>query len=68
MGRAILLGYRLSGGVAEVLGSSKLSVETDCIRLTVGKAARVPDSEVVAGRLKLLAQAVGVKRSEVVEV
>ena len=51
-----------------MLGSSKLSVETDCIRLTVGKAARVPDSEVVAGRLKLLAQAVGVKRSEVVEV
>lgn len=68
LGRAILLGYRLSGGVPEVLASSRLSVKADCIRLQVGKAAHVPDSEVVAGRLKLLAAAVGVRRSEVVEV
>jgi exopolyphosphatase / guanosine-5'-triphosphate,3'-diphosphate pyrophosphatase len=68
LGRAILLGYRLSGGVPEVLASSRLSIEADCVRLKVGKAARAPDSEVVAGRLKLLAAAVGVRRSEVAEV
>jgi exopolyphosphatase / guanosine-5'-triphosphate,3'-diphosphate pyrophosphatase len=68
LGRAILLAYRFSGSVPEVLRASQLTIGTDAIRLTVGKAARVPDSEVVSARLKLLEQAVGVKRSEVVEV
>jgi hypothetical protein len=43
-------------------------VESDCLRLEVGKAAHVPDSEVVAGRLKLLAAAAGARRCEVTEV
>ncbi len=67
LGRTITLAYRLSAGVPEVLAGSRLRIGSDCVRLEVGRAARVPDSEVVADRLDLLANAVGVRRSEVVE-
>ena len=67
LGRAILLGYRLSGSVPGVLAGSRLSLLTGCLRLEVGTAARIPDSEVVGDRLKLLAAALEVKRWEVVE-
>jgi exopolyphosphatase/guanosine-5'-triphosphate,3'-diphosphate pyrophosphatase len=36
------------------------------VRLEVGAAARVPDSEVVIDRLRLLASALGVRRTEIV--
>lgn len=68
LGRAILLAYRLSGSVPEVLAGSRLRLTPDSLRLEVGKSARVPDSEVVSDRLKLLAAALGVKRWDVVEV
>ncbi len=68
LGRAILLAYRFSGGVPAVLKSARLRVEPDRVRLEVTKAARAPDSEVVSDRLKLLAAAIGVKRSEVVDI
>ena len=68
LGRAILLGYRLSGGVPEVLASSRLLVDSDSLTLEVGRAAHAPDSEVVAGRLKLLATAIGAQRCEVREI
>jgi len=65
LGRAILLAYRFSGGVPAVLESARLRVDPNCLRLEVTKAARAPDSEVVSDRLKLLASAMGIKRSEV---
>jgi exopolyphosphatase/guanosine-5'-triphosphate,3'-diphosphate pyrophosphatase len=68
LGRAILLAYRFSGGVPAVLESARLRIDRECVRLEVTKAARAPDSEVVSDRLKLLASAIGVKRSEVVEI
>ena len=68
LGSAILLAYRFSGGVPAALASSRLRIEADGVRLEVGAAARAPDSEVVADRLKLLASAVGVRRSEIVVV
>ena len=67
LGRAILLAYRFSGGVPAVLASARLLIKPDLVRLEVAAAARAPDSEVVSQRLKLLAEAVGVRRSEVVE-
>jgi exopolyphosphatase/guanosine-5'-triphosphate,3'-diphosphate pyrophosphatase len=66
LGRAILLAYRFSGGAPAVLASARLRIEPDCVRLEVGAAARAPDSEVVGDRLKLLASAIGVRRSEIV--
>jgi exopolyphosphatase / guanosine-5'-triphosphate,3'-diphosphate pyrophosphatase len=68
LGRAILLAYRFSGGVPAVLENARLRIEPDCVRLEVAAAARAPDSEVVIERLKLLASAIGVKRSEVVDI
>jgi len=68
LGRAILLAYRFSGGVPAVLESARLRIDPDRVRLEVAAAARAPDSEVVIDRLKLLASAIGVKRSEVVDI
>ena len=68
LGRAILLAYRFSGVVPAVLASARLRIEPDCVRLEVAAAARAPDSEVVAERLKLLAGAIGARRSEIVVV
>jgi exopolyphosphatase/guanosine-5'-triphosphate,3'-diphosphate pyrophosphatase len=67
LGRVLLLGYRLSGGVPEILASARLRIAADVVRLEVGEAARVPDSEVVGDRLQLVANALGVRRTEVVE-
>ena len=67
LGRAILLAYRLSGSVPEVLAGSRLGSQSDCLRLEVDSRVRVPDSEVVGSRLKLLATAMGLRRFEVIE-
>lgn len=68
LGRALTLAYRFSAGVPEVLEGSRLRPGDDRLTLEVGRAARVPDSEVVAERLAALAGAIGLKRSAVVEV
>ena len=68
LGRAILLAYRFSGGVPAVLASARLRIDPNSVRLEVDAAARAPDSEVVSDRLKLLASAIGVKRSEIVDI
>ena len=67
LGRATALAYRLSAGAPSVLDSSRLCIGTDRLTLEVGRAARVPDSEVVGSRLDALAAAIGLKRSETVE-
>jgi exopolyphosphatase / guanosine-5'-triphosphate,3'-diphosphate pyrophosphatase len=67
LGRAILLAYRLSGGVPSVLATSSLRLKADRVVLEVDRSARVPDSEAVSERLSLLAAAVGLKRFEIVE-
>jgi len=68
LGRVLLLGYRLSGSVPEILESARLQIEAKKVRLQVRPTARVPESEVVADRLALLATAAGVRRTEIVEV
>ena len=68
LGRAILLAYRFSGGVPAVLEGARLRLEPNSVTLEVTAAARAPDSEVVSDRLRLLANAIGVKRSEVIDI
>jgi exopolyphosphatase / guanosine-5'-triphosphate,3'-diphosphate pyrophosphatase len=68
LGLAMLLGYRISGAVPDILEGARLVIGTDCVRLEVGAAARVPDSEVVTSRLQLLASAAGIGRIEIAEV
>jgi exopolyphosphatase/guanosine-5'-triphosphate,3'-diphosphate pyrophosphatase len=67
LGRVLLLGYRLAGGVAHILETARLHIGADAVRLDIAKAARFPDSEVVADRLKLVANAVGVRRTEIAQ-
>lgn len=67
LGRAILLAYRLSGGTPSVLANSRLTIGTNRLRLEVGRAARVPDSEAVGERLSLLAATLRIKSFEIVE-
>ncbi len=66
LGRTLQLAYRFSGVVPAVLASARLRLEPDCVRLEVASAARAPDSEVVVDRLRWLASAIGVPRSEIV--
>jgi exopolyphosphatase/guanosine-5'-triphosphate,3'-diphosphate pyrophosphatase len=68
LGRTMLLGYRISGGVPEILEGARLTLGASSVRLEVGAAARVPDSEVVTSRLQLLADAAGIGKIEIVEV
>jgi exopolyphosphatase / guanosine-5'-triphosphate,3'-diphosphate pyrophosphatase len=51
-----------------VLEGARLRLEPNSVTLEVTAAARAPDSEVVSDRLRLLANAIGVKRSEVVDI
>ena len=68
VGRAMLLGYRFSGSVPEILALARLRIGADEVRLEVDRTANVPDSDAVRARMKQLARAIGVTRSEVVEV
>jgi hypothetical protein len=63
-----LFGYLSSGGVPAVLGSARLCIEPNCVRLDVRATARAPNSEAVLDRLRLLAVIVGGRRSEIVVV
>ena len=67
LGRTLRLGYRISGGVPEILAGARLQIGADVVRLEVGRVGRVPDSEVVGDRLRLLAAVIGVRRTEIVE-
>ena len=66
LGRTMFLAYRFSGGVPALLATARLRLNADRVRLEVGSAARAPDSDVVAERLRLLASVMGVRRSEIV--
>jgi exopolyphosphatase / guanosine-5'-triphosphate,3'-diphosphate pyrophosphatase len=67
LGRAILLAYRLSGGMPAVLAGSRLVIGPKRLRLEVGRLVRVPDSEAVSERLSLLAAAAGLRHFEITE-
>ena len=68
LGRAMQLGYRVSGGVPAILANARLAVQGDTLLLRVGRSARVPESEVVSTRLQALAEAIGNCRPVIVEV
>jgi exopolyphosphatase / guanosine-5'-triphosphate,3'-diphosphate pyrophosphatase len=68
LGLAILLAYQFSGGIPAALNASRLRIDSDTVRFEVGKAVHAPDSDVVSDHLMLFAKAVGLRRSEVVEV
>jgi exopolyphosphatase/guanosine-5'-triphosphate,3'-diphosphate pyrophosphatase len=66
LGRALQLGYRFSGSVPELLAHARLALAGDTLRLVVSTVEDVPDAEPVRTRLKNLAKALGVRRTEIV--
>jgi len=68
LGRAMLLGHRFSGSVPEILDTAGLRVEPDRVCLDVSDTESVPDSDAVRSRLRSLAKAIGVRRSEIIKV
>jgi len=65
LGRALLLGYRFSGSVPEILDSARLRIGADEVCVEVQSSESVPDSDAVRTRLKQLAKAVGVQNAEI---
>jgi exopolyphosphatase/guanosine-5'-triphosphate,3'-diphosphate pyrophosphatase len=68
LGRALLVGYRFSGSVPEILDSARLRIEADRVRLEVSSTESVPDSEAVRARMKQLARTLGMRHSEIEKV
>ncbi len=66
LGRAQLLGHRVSASVPALLDTARLEVGNERLRLVVADASRIPDSEAVQGRLDLLAKAIGVAEAAIV--
>ena len=62
LGTAMLVGYRFSGSVPEILDHASLSLGDDVVTLLVDEATSVPDSDAVQSRLALLAKALGKER------
>ena len=59
LGSAMLVGYRFSGSVPEILDHASLAVDEETVTLLVDEATDVPDSDAVKARLMLLAKAMG---------
>lgn len=68
LGRSMLLGHRFSGSVPEILDTARIRIERDRVVLEVSDTDSVPDSDAVRSRLRNLAKAIGVRRSEIVKV
>ncbi len=67
LGSALRLAYRFSGASQAVLAGARLKTDGDRLVLEVAPAARAPDSEVVAERLRWLASAMGLRGGVVEE-
>jgi len=67
LGRALQLGYRFSGSVPELLAHARLALAGDTLRLVVSTLEDVPETEPVRTRLKNVAKALGVHRTEIVK-
>ncbi|MDH3661336.1 MAG: Ppx/GppA family phosphatase [Alphaproteobacteria bacterium] len=68
LGRAMQLGHRFSGSVPEILDTARIAIAQDHVSLLVSDTESVPDSDAVRSRLRGLAKAIGVRRSEIVKV
>ena len=65
LGRALSLGYRLSGSVPDILDGARLQVGADAVRLAIADSDSVTDSDAVRTRLRQLARAAGAVHAEI---
>jgi exopolyphosphatase/guanosine-5'-triphosphate,3'-diphosphate pyrophosphatase len=68
LGRALLLGHRVSASVPEILDQVRLNIGTSGVQLEVLCGEQFPDSDAVQTRLRQLARASGVEGAEIVAV
>ncbi len=64
LGRAMQLGYRLSGSVPTILDRARLEIDTNRVSVIVSGSDQFPDSDAVQARLTQLAKALGVANAE----
>lgn len=67
LGAALVLGYRFSGSVNEILDRAKIELDAKQVTLAVDRRANVPDGDAVQTRLSELAKALGRDKTAVVE-
>lgn len=65
LGRALQLGYRLSGSVPEILDRARLDIQANSVSVTLRGIEGVPDGDAVQARLAQLAKVLGVANAEV---
>jgi len=65
LGRAMLVGHRLSGSVPDILDRARLRLDTNGVAIELDGTLDVPDSDAVRSRLRQLARAIGVKGAQV---
>ena len=65
LGRILRVGFRYSGGVPELLSTARLVLTGDTLKLEVTDADEAPDADSVRERLRGLAKAMGVARTEI---
>lgn len=65
LGRAMLVGHRLSGSVPEILDRARLRLDSNGVAIELDGTLDVPDSDAVRTRLRQLARAIGVKGAQV---
>lgn len=63
----MLLAYRFSGSVPDILATAELNIETDRVSLKTSGTVKAPDSDAVHTRMKQLARVLGLSGSEIVE-
>lgn len=68
LGRTLHLAHRFSATVPEILQHARLNIDVDAVRLEILDAQSLPDSEAVQGRLRKLAKATGLDKSEIAEI
>lgn len=66
LGRALLIGYRLSGGAPRLLDGSSLAIDGRQLRLVVPDQALVPEAEPLDDRLEALARSLDLARARAV--
>ncbi|MEO0428779.1 MAG: Ppx/GppA phosphatase family protein [Pseudomonadota bacterium] len=66
LGRALQLGYRLSGSVPAILDRAELEISENAVRVRIVGEDAVPDSDAVQTRLAALAKVAGVANTHLV--
>lgn len=64
LGRALKLGYRLSGSVPDLLDKTRLEIDANAVRIDVRGLDQAPDSDAVQARLAQLAKTMGLEETE----